>query len=326
MSFPRSYARLGALALVSSVIAACGESTSPLNLDPEQFEAVGESIAMEIEGSTMTLTASGAMQETDPSAPVVFSLGSRTSQRVLGGAAYDLARVRPKMQTGEEECGDPSQEIPTDTDEDGVPDNYTITFRLPECRFVSEESTMDMTGVFRLSDPTPGTAGFNMSFGMDNFRIAMEDSDGRFVVSQDGTQLVSAAASGLSQVLDWAQSASVPGFGGIGMSIDWTNTFAPATGSSIVVGEPLPNGSFSPNGTLRYNEGRRVAVLNVTTVTPLAYDAECAAMYNEGIANSPFTGGEVRGAFSGTQGSGYVRITYAACDWANVVFIGNNVL
>ena len=325
MSLSRSLSRAGALVLVTSVAVACGDSTSPLNLDPEEFRAVGESIALELENSAVLLTADGAMAEADPE-PAALSLGSATSQRVLGGAMFSVARLRPKMQTSGESCGDPSQEPPTDTDGDGVPDNLTITFRLPDCHVVFEDGFMDMTGLFRISDPTPGTAGFALNFGMDNFRVVLDGPDGRITLNQDGTTSVSASASGLSQMQDWTQSASVAGFGSFGMAMDWTNTFAAAAGQSIVVGEPLPNGLFAANGTLRYNEGRRVAVLNVETVEPLVYDAACAAGYNEGTMMSPFADGVVDVFFSGDQGNGYVRISFGGCNEATVEFVNNSAI
>ena len=324
MSFPRSMARAGALALAAFAFTACGsDSTSPLDLDPAAMEAVGESIAMEIEGSALTLTAGGAMGEVEQTEPI-FSLGSSTSRRVLGGAAYSVSRLRPAMQTGEQTCGVPSQNPPVDSDEDGVPDNLTITFALPACHTEVEEGSIDITGLFTMSDPTPGTAGFALNFGMTNFRVVFDGTDGRFTMTQNGQTSVNATASGLSQTQDWTQSASASGYGSFGMTVDWDATFAAAPGSSIVVGQPLPNGTFTPNGTFRYSEGRRVAVLNVTTTTPLQYSAECAAQYAEGMAESPFTAGEVRVAFSGDQGSGYVRIRYTNCTWADVVFIGVN--
>ena len=323
MSFPVFAARTGALALAAFAFTACGDSTSPLDLDPAGMEAVGESIAMEIEGSALTLTASGAMGEVEQTEPI-FSLGSSTSKRVLGGAAYSVSRLRPAMQIGEQICGVPSQDPPVDSDEDGVPDNLTITFALPACHTEMEEGSIDITGLFTMSDPTPGTAGFALNFGMTNFRVVFDGADGRFTMTQNGQTSVNVSATGLSQTQDWTQSASAAGYGSFGMVVDWAATFAVAQGASIVPGEPLPNGTFSPNGTFRYNEGRRVAVLNVTTVTPLQYSAECAAMYELGEADSPFTAGEVRVAFSGDQGAGYVRITYAECSWADVVFIGVN--
>ena len=323
MSFRHSFARAGALALAAAAFTACGDSTSPLDLDPAQMEAVGESIAAEIEGSALTLTASGAMGEVEQTDPI-FSLGSPTSKRVLGGPAYSISRLRPAMQIGEQICGVPSQDPPADSDEDGVPDNLTITFALPACHTVMEEGSIDITGLFRISDPTPGTPGFNLTFGMDNFRVVFDGAEGAFTVTQNGTTTVSATANDMSQVQDWTQSASAAGYGSFGMTVEWTNTFAAAEAGSILVGQPLPNGSFSANGSFRYSEGRRVAVLNVTTVTPLQYNAECAAMVAEGMADSPFTGGEVRVAFSGDEGTGYARITYAECSWADVVFVGVN--
>ena len=323
MAFVRSFARTGALALAVAAFTACGgDSTSPLDLDPAGMEAVGESIALEIESSALTLTSSGAMGEMEQTDPV-FSLGSATSKRVLGGAAYSVSRLRPAFQIGEQICGVPSQDPAVDSDEDGVPDELSVMFALPACHTEMEEGSIDITGLFTIADPTE-TPGFAMTFGMQDFRVVFDGTDGRFTMTQNGETTVSATTTELSQTQNWTQIASAAGYGSFGMTVDWDATFAAASGSSLTPGEPLPNGTFSPNGTFRYNEGRRVAILNVTTVEPLQYSAECAAMYNEGLADSPFTGGDVRVAFSGDEGAGYVRITYAECSWANVVFVGVN--
>lgn len=312
----RSISRAGALALAAAAFAACSDSTSPLQ--PDDLETAAEAIAVEIESAVMQLTANGAMDgvESSPS----FSIQSQLGQRMVGGASFSLQRAG---QIGTQECGVPSENPPTDSDADQVPDNLTITFALPACSHTDENGTVEITGVARMSDPTPGTAGMALSFGLDNFRLMFSGAEGSFTVNRDGSATVSASETGLSQSQDWTESVNFDGMR-FGATLDWTSTFAAAAGQVIAAGQPLPNGTYTPNGTFRYSQGNRASMLSVTTVEALAYDAECAAGWAEGMVDSPFASGQVNVAFSGAEGSGFVRITYAACGLATVTYIAAN--
>jgi len=318
----RSVARAGALTLVAAALAACNDSTGPRAFTTEELEAVGDAVAFEIEGAVGQLTADGAMGSTEEPA---FSFQSHRSRVALSRAAARLQRSRatPTAQVSGSECGVPSQDPPTDTDADGVPDNLTITFALPACHVVDDVNgtTMDMTGTFRISDPTPGTAGMALSFGLTNLRIAFSGPDFSGVATRDGSATVAASETGLSQTHNWRETAVLHGYPGISANLDWTATFAAAQGQSIVTGEPLPDGVYQPNGSVRYQVGNAAAELSVTTTVPLQYSASCAAGIEAGTADTPFTSGQVRVAFSGVEGQGYVTVTYANCDVATVLYV-----
>lgn len=311
----RSVARAGALTLAAASLAACSDSTAPRDLSVEELQTVAEAVAFEMEGSVMQLTAQDAMGSVD--APV-FSLRSRTARRMLRN---DPLSLRLSAQVAGDECGVPSQTPPTDTDADGVPDNFSLTFALPACHFTDVDGSMDMTGVVRVSDPQPGTSGMALTFSLDDFRVAFSGAEMSGHVFRDGTTSVSASETGLSQMMDWTESAEVTGHPALGVDIDWTATFAAAEGQSIIAGQPLPDGLYVPNGTVQYREGRIRSALAVSTPTPLQYSAACAAGVIEGTAVTPFTGGEARVAFAGPEGRGFVRVTYANCDYATVAFV-----
>ena len=321
MHLHKSFARVVALTFATAAFAACGgDSTSPLDLEPEEFEALGETVALEIESSALQLTADGAQAYTD--VPAAFMLGSPTSEHILGPAARNVVPLRePMRQVVDQECGVPSQEVPADSDEDGVPDNLQITFALPACHIVTEDFTMDLTGMFHISDPTPGTAGMALAFGMDNFRVDMSNAEFSATVTRNGDGTVSVLETGLSQTQEWTESVRVDGFPAISAAIDWSATFA-ATGGEIVANEPLPDGTFTPNGTFVYREGNRQSAFSVTTVEALQYSAECAAGVAEALADTPFTDGVLRIAFAGQEGVGFVQVSYAECGFATVQFVG----
>ena len=157
-----SIRRASAISLAALTFVACSDSTGPLDVTPDQLEIIGEAMATEIESGVTQLTAGDAIATVD--APQ-FSIQRRTPANV-GGIAFNLQRAGnyPSFQVVDPECGVFSQNPPTDSDADQVPDNLTITFAVPACRFVGENGSFDLTGVIRVTDPLPGTAG--MAFTM----------------------------------------------------------------------------------------------------------------------------------------------------------------
>jgi hypothetical protein len=315
----RSFTRAGALMLAALTFAACSDSTAPLDVSPEQLEVIGETMALEIESGVLQLTAQDAMGTVDAPA---FSVQRRTPGN-LGGAAFNLHRSgHPiSLQVVDPECGVASQNPPTDSDADQVPDNLTITFSLPACRFVGEDGSFDLTGVIRISDPAPGTAGMAFTMALDNFRVTFSSLDLSGFVRRDGMTSVSASGTGLSQTVSWLESAQISGYPTIGADIDWSATFAAAPGATITPGEPLPDGVYTPNGSFEFRQGNRSAQFTVTTVESLQYSAECAAGVTAGTALSPFSSGKVRVAVRNDGNLGYAEVTYADCNQASVLYV-----
>ena len=315
----RFFTRAGAVSLTALTLA-CGDSTSPLEVTPEQLEAMGQAMAFELESGVLQLTAEGAMGTVDAPA---FAVQGRTPPSVAGLALnVQRASGRPvSFQVVDPECGVPSQNPPTDTDGDHVPDNLQISFSLPACHFSDASGSFDLTGIIRVTDPTPGTAGMNFQMAADNFRITFSNTDLSGYVRRDGLTAVAADQAGLSQTVSWLESARISGFPPILIDIDWTATFAAAQGSTITPGQPLPNGTFVPNGTFEFRQGDAAAHFNVTTVQPLQYSAECAAGVAAGTALSPFSAGKVRVGVVNEAGRGFAEITYSACSEATVLFV-----
>ena len=311
--------RASTISLAALTFAACSDATAPLDVSPEQLEVIGQTMAVEIESGVAQLTAGDAMATVD--APQ-FSIQRRTPANV-GGVAFNIQRAGqyPSLQVVDPECGVLSQNPPTDSDADQVPDNLSITFAVPACRFVGENGSFDLTGVIRVSDPLPGTAGMAFNMALDNFRVTFSGIEGSGFVRRDGMTSVGASASGLSQTVSWLESAQLQGYPTLGADIDWSATFAAAQGSSITTGQPLPDGVYTINGTFEYRQGGRSARFAVTTVESLQYSAECAASVAEGLAWSPFTAGTVRVAMQNDGNLGFAQITYSDCGEATVVYV-----
>jgi hypothetical protein len=310
-------ARAGVLTLAALALAACGESTSPLNVSPAQLESMGESVASEIEAGVQGLTAQDVMSSTG-GAPS-FSRVPRSSGLLTHSPVF--SRIGSSV-AADYECGVLSQNPPIDTDGDLVPDNVSVTFALPACHFADQTTSIDVTGVLRVSDPQPETAGLALSFGLENFRIGFAGSEGSGSVTRDGSASVSASETGLSQTMYWNDAAQLTGVPSVSANTNWTASFVVAQGQTITAGNPLPDGAYQANGSVGYREGNRVASFSVTTITPLQYSASCAAGIAQGTSITPFSAGRVRVAITSSGGSGYVDVTYSSCNSATVIFAG----
>src|SRR5687768_6948007 len=150
-----SVRRASALTLAALSLA-CSDATAPLAISPEQLEVIGLTMATELESGALQLTAQDAMGTVD--APQLSI--RRPTPGNLGGVALNLqsAGRYPSSQVVDPECGVFSQNPPTDTDADQVPDNLSITFAVPACRLVGQDGSFELTGVIRVTDPLPGTA------------------------------------------------------------------------------------------------------------------------------------------------------------------------
>jgi hypothetical protein len=303
------------LVIGALTLAACKDSsTSPLNVTPDQLQAIGESVATELEGGVAQLTAQDVMNS-NGGAPS-FSRVPRSPAAMFG-----RSMSRASSTTDIAQCGVASQNPPVDSDGDGIPDNWSLTFSLPACHFADQTNSYDITGALHVTDTQPGTAGLALSFGLDNFKLAFSGADGSGYVSRDGTASVNVSGSGLSQTEDWTEVALLTGVTSATVDINWTSTFAAAAGQSITAGHSLPDGTYTPNGTVGFRQGNRVASFSVTTMDPLQYSASCAAGVAQGTSITPFSAGRIRVAVTSQEGSGFADVTYSSCNSATVTLV-----
>lgn len=312
----RIFARAGVLAIGALTLVSCSDSsTTPLNVTPDQLQSIGESVATELEGGVASLTAQNVMS-TNGGAPT-FSRVPRSAATMTRGLAFS----RTAGATDIAQCGVASQTPPVDTDGDLIPDNWTLTFSLPACHFADQTDSYDVTGALRITDLQPTTPSLSLSFGLDNFKISFSGANGSGSVSRNGSASVTATASGLSQTENWTEGAVLTGITSVTVGINWSATFAAAQGQSITAGQSLPDGAYSPNGTVSLRQGNRVASFTVTTIDPLQYSAACADGVAQGTSLSPFSGGHVRVDITSQQGSGYADVTYSSCGSATVTLV-----
>lgn len=312
----RTFARAGVLAIGALTLASCSDSgTAPLNVTPDQLQQIGASVATELEGGVAELTGQDVMS-TNGGAPT-FSRVPRSAATMTRGLSFS----RSSSATDIAQCGVASQTPPVDTDGDLIPDNWTLTFSLPACHFADQTNSYDITGALHITDLQPTIPSLALSFGLDNFKISFSGANGSGYVSRNGNASVTASASGLSQTESWTEAAVLTGVTSVTVGINWSATFVAAQGQSITAGQVLPDGTYSPNGTVSFRQGNRVASFTVTTIDPLQYSAACAAGIAAGTSLSPFTGGHIRVDVTSQQGSGYADVTYAACNSATVTLV-----
>lgn len=315
----RVLARAGVLAFGALTLAACSDSsTAPLTVTPDQLQSMGESAATEIEGAIASITAQDIMN-TNGGAPS-FSRVPRSAPAMFGGLSLNRYAVS-RSTTDISQCGAQSPATPDDPDGDLVPTSVSVTFALPACHFVNGTDTYDVTGVLRVSDPAPTTPSMALSFALDNFKLAFSGTNGSGYVSRNGTASVSVTSGSLSQSATWTDNAVLTGVASASDNINWTNVFVAAQGQSITAGQALPDGAFSPNGSVTIHQGNRQATFSVTTIDALQYSASCAAGVAQGTSLTPFTAGRVRVNVSNQQNSAYVDVTYSNCSSATVTLV-----
>jgi hypothetical protein len=292
--------------LAAAGIAGCSDSTGPDRpLTPEEAEALGFSIATEVETSLGALLANGLLSG-------VESQTAGAARPRLNGAS--LAAV------AEPECSTPSQNPILDDDEDQVPNDVTFGFTVANCTFQLPGGSMSISGSIRLSDPFPQTSGFSYNGTVTNLRVSFTGEEGTFSVTQNGSVSVTVDASQLTLTQSFVSAVSASGVpGGASITNTLSATFTPAAGSALVVGQPLPDGVFIPSSSITISQAGQGGVFTLSAPTPLQYSAECAAS-----AISPFTAGELRATISTTEGNGYVRIRYTDCGEPDVLFIAAN--
>jgi hypothetical protein len=323
----RSVTPAAALVFAALTVAACSApfpAPLPLDLSAQQYEAIGWTIAMEFESGAMQLTAQDALGTMD--------CCSRFSQARPGFRRIPASKLRPasgppvSFQMVDVECGVASQDPPTDSDADQVPDNLTITFALPACRFEHPGApyygTYELTGVIRLSDPQPGAASmaFNMALNDDGI-TSSQPHYGTGSVRRDGLGSVVASAAGLSQTLSWRDLYKFGPRPDRVWDFELSAIFAPADGTTITVGQPLPDGTYAPSGAVEYRDGNRSAQFTVTTVEPLQYSVDCAA---QAVANGygmPFMSGHVRVFVTNGANPGHIEIGYSYCGQAVTTYV-----
>jgi hypothetical protein len=274
--------------LVILGLAACGDGASPGTgtlLSVSETTDIAEATADEVDQAVGSLTNEGA------------AFGVMAGQSAAGRSTAAYMPPGPGCATVDNT---------TDTDADGAPDNATFTFALPACSFTGVRGgTLEITGTIAVSDPTASVADFNYLATLTDFQFKLTNPNATrsFTATRNGTRTLTGDASGVSLTNNVTVVRSVPNRLDATVVHDLTLSFTPATGQTLAMGQPLPDGTFSKSGTLTWSRGQLSRSFTVTTVTPLVWDVSCTT-------DRKITSGEIHWTL---PDGGYIRTVWTGC-------------
>ena len=249
---------------------------------------------------------------TSTASDVTASVGSFTTVQATssGGAMAESLRkgTSAEVVSGGKGCG---VVVVNSTGTNGVVTDETITYALPACEFngVFGQDSLAITGALELT--MPDATGYNFTAKPTALEYAFTDAGMTSSETRTGTRQVTATASSASE-LNNITTQFVKAGASTGTFINTlTLGFTPVSGSTLVVGQPLPDGTIVANGTVSWTPaktGSSADTFTVTTVTPLAYDASCV-----GTSASPFDAGELRVVVADGSVKTYAQITWTGC-------------
>jgi hypothetical protein len=197
---------------------------------------------------------------------------------------------------------------PVDADSDRVPDELMLTFTLPECSFSHDGGTLEVTGTIHITDPTPAThdIAHRVEFGDLQKKVTL--SDGNFFLRRlAGARQLLRTDAGFSAVDSTTGTFESSHDGSSSLAKAWVVSFlADAGASSFQEDWHLPSGTFTINGSTTRTRGGLTRSLTVQTVTPLHFDATCAA-------EPKFTAGELVITLTGVEHSGTIHVVFTGC-------------
>jgi len=166
---------------------------------------------------------------------------------------------------------------PEDPDGDGVPTLFTVRFEPDPCVFRLGRTSIEFSGKLTVSDPVPDAAGYDMSEVIEDFGVAHVLPNGRArAVVRNGMRDV-VQDTGNDQLVATeriATSHTTPGRAFRNGAASWQLTFS--GDDNIVFDQPLPNGNLTLEGIWSVSNHAKARSFDVTTLTPLQYDASCA--------------------------------------------------
>ncbi len=284
------------LALVATVIAGCssGDTIAPGTGNP-LTQAEARVIAEEVQGEMTAITDGAAVAD-------ILGPGFSVPPGAL--RYFDGPVVFLPHGSG---CPTPSEDPPTDTDGDGVPDNLILTFDPALCTFTNPRGNIShvLSGSVTISDPTTEDRGVH---------LAWADFEARTTI--DGTIYFLRRING-----DWQQIKSSTGFsltdrttvdyesserGTASLAKDWQVDFVADAGATFSHHWQLPSGTLTINGSTERTRDGITRSFSVETITPLHFDQSCAV-------RPRIDAGELRIVHTTPERTSTITIVFTAC-------------
>ena len=285
----------------SALVAGChGDAAAPNNAAPlsaQQAVQVGTQLASEL-GRAITSLGAGA----------------------VGGFALVASPSLERVASALAGTPCPTPDNVADADHDGIPDNATITFALPQCRTVVNGDTTEITGVVHLSDPVfsppPDVRAFGYQATIANLvtRVRAANADSSFTDTRNGAMALVAGSTGMAQE-HAVDVVRLDKDGRSHLASTWHATFTAAVGASFTIGGPLPHGLFAAQGTTAWERGDVSRQFAIATTQPLEVDPTCAD-----TSPNRIRAGEVRAVVAGAGSQAFVRIVFRDCLAPTITF------
>lgn len=311
--------RLVGAGLAVAVLAGCGgnDNTGSTEITAVQAQVIGQAAVVQLGGlvnglahfSTPALggLAGGFFAPASPGGRTLTATLGRLSPRLGPGLA---------LLSSAEGCL-PGQSDPTDTDGDGIPDDNVVTFTAGNCTVTDTTDpngplTITVTGSVRIQDTDGATTLFGYRVGITGFSVTLKDTvsgtpDLQVSVSGNFDATVGSTLASASQ--DLRTSLRLDGVKLFGDHANWALGYTP-TGGDIALGEALPAGEFTVNGSYAWSgsldgaEGDWSFALQ--TPLPLVWDGACDD------PEWPFESGQLKGAIIARRSVGFT-VDYAGC-------------
>lgn len=194
---------------------------------------------------------------------------------------------------------------PVDADGDHVPDDATLSFTLPDCRFARDGRTLEITGTVHITDPS--ATAFGLRAGFTDFQHRVTDAGGRFFLSRlNGVRQALRSAAGFSLIDSTAADRESSEHGAARLVKAWAVSFAVAAGQTVDQLHGLPSGDLTVNGSMSWTHDTVTQSFAVSTVTPLHHDAACTTPPR-------FTAGELLLTRTGPRGTVTIHVVFTGC-------------
>jgi hypothetical protein len=281
--------RYAGLVLFTGVLlTGCGKDNGPTltELTDAQAAQVGAAIASQVELMANSFTVS------DLSNPTFFAPGSPVM------AAAPMRSAGP--------C--PGVSDLTDTDGDGVPDDVTFTYSLPDCSFTDSSGVgTEVTGTIRIVDPSTTGIAYNGTFTSFAIKFIGQNQD-FFTTTLSGTRGLTATTASASlnenltlDLLAHSGNQNVSGR----LTNSWSANFN-VTSGQLAADQDLPDGTLTIDGNTGWKINGESFAFTVNTSSPLIYSASC-------LSDQRFTGGQLRALIEGNDQGAFVQITFNGC-------------
>lgn len=255
------------------------------SLSDAEAQLVGREVAGEVEDVAGSFTIGDLLWPSFPSAGIAAS-GS----------------VQPAPMAN---CPTITPNPPADTDGDGVPDDVTLSFTLPNCSITRDHATFEITGTIQITDPSATDFGIRVVF--TDLQHKLTRASGAFFLSRlNGPRQAQRSGAGFSLIDSTTADRESSENGEAQLAKAWAISFVVDPGQVVSHDRRLPSGDLSVQGSTTWRRQDRSHSFTVSTQTPLHHDATCTS-------RPAFTSGALTVVKAGPDGTVTIRIVFNAC-------------